>query len=111
LAYLAISQLINDPTFQGRNRAVALQQSDIYRNDARPQFVALAEAILRDDAAPIYALLRINAAGPGIADKADNGDGTIDQAKVSDDDLLSLTQANWQVVASLYYDEEGNPIP
>jgi len=32
----------------------------------------------------------------------DNGDGTIDQAKCTDADLLSLTQAHWPTVAELY---------
>jgi hypothetical protein len=53
---------------------------------------------------------RLAAAGPGIADKADNGDGTVDQSKVTDADLLSLTQANWPTVAGLYFQEDGSPI-
>jgi hypothetical protein len=65
---------------------------------------------MRDEAGPGAALLRLDAAGPGIADKVDNGDGTIDQSKVTDADLLSLTQANWPVVAGLYFQEDGTPI-
>jgi hypothetical protein len=46
----------------------------------------------------------------GVADKVDNGDGTIDQSKVTDADLLSMTQAHWPTVAALYYNSDGSPI-
>lgn len=110
MSYLAQSLLETDPDFQRRAYAVNVQQADTYKDDARPAFVATANAILRDDPGPGATLLRLDAAGPGIADKVDNGDGTIDQAKVTDADLLSLTQANWQVVAGLYFTEDGTPI-
>jgi hypothetical protein len=111
MAYLAVSQLMGDPTWQNRARACATEQAGIYKDDQRASWSATAEAVLRDEAAVVYAFVRLNAAGPGIGDKADNGDGTIDQAKVSDADLLSLTQANWPVVAGLYFTEDGTPIP
>ena len=87
-----------------------MQQAAVFKDDARPAFVALADAILRGEGGPGATLLRLDAAGPGIADKADNGDGTISQENVTDDDLLSLTQANWPTVAGLYYDETGEPL-
>jgi hypothetical protein len=110
LSYLAQSQLETDGDFQRRVYSVNVQQANTYKDDARPAFVAVAEAILRDEPGPGATLLRLDAAGPGIADKVDNGDGTIDQSQVTDDDLLSLTQANWQVVAGLYFDPEGVPL-
>lgn len=82
----------------------------MFKDDARPAWVAVADACLQGDGVIYLAFIRIEAAGPGIADKADNGDGTIDQTKVTDADLLSLTQANWQVVAGLYFNEDGSPI-
>jgi hypothetical protein len=72
--------------------------------------VALSEGLLRDDPGLSLAFVRLGAAGPGIADKADNGDGTIDSAQVTDADLLSLTQANYPAVAALYYGADGAPI-
>jgi hypothetical protein len=111
VSYQAINQLTNDVDFGGRSTAAATQQAEVFINDARPDFVALANDVLRGAAGPLWAFIRMNAAGPGIGDKVDNGDGTIDQSKVTDADLLSLTQANWQVVAGLYFTADGSPIP
>jgi hypothetical protein len=111
LSYQAQSQLEADATFQGRVYAANIQQADVFKDDARPDFVATAHAIMRDDPGPGATLLRLAAAGPGIADKVDQGDGTIDQALVTDADLLALTQGNWPTVAGLYFDAEGSPLP
>jgi hypothetical protein len=109
MSYQAIDSLTNDADFSARNRACATQQAEIFRNDARPDFVAVADEVLRGSAELALAFTRISAAAPGIADKADDGNGGIDQALVTDADLLSLVQANWQVVASLYFNEDGTP--
>lgn len=111
MSYQSQAQLEADAWFQQRSRAVAIQQGESFKNDQRPEFVATANAVLRDDPRFWPTFNRLGAAGPGIADKADNGDGTVDQSKVTDADLLSLTQANWQVVAELYFDPEGNRLP
>lgn len=110
MSYHAQSQLESDPTFQGRVRAVNVQQANTYKDDGRGDVAATADAVLRDDPGPGAALLRLAAAGPGIADRVDTGDGTIDQALVTDEDLLALTQANWPTVAALYYAEDGTPL-
>jgi len=110
MSYQTQAQLEADFWFQQRSRAAAIQQAETFRNDQRPDFVALSEGLLRDDGGLAVTFSRMGAAGPGIADKADNGDGTIDSSKVTDGDLLSLTQANYQIVAGLYFDTEGNPI-
>jgi hypothetical protein len=110
LTYQAQDQLANDVIFGGRNRACATQQAEIFKDDQRPAYVAVSESVLRNEPSCLNAFTRLAAAGPGIADKVDQGDGTIDQSLVTDEDLLSLTQANWPVVADLYFDAEGNPI-
>jgi hypothetical protein len=110
VSYQSQSALEADYDFQQRNRAVLVQQAHIYKDDARPDFVALAQAVMRDEAGPWSAFTRLAAAGPGIAEKADNGDGTVDSALVFDEDLLALTQANWPTVTSLYYAEDGTPL-
>jgi len=109
MSYLAQDQLTQDVTFLGRSRAAAIQQAEIYKDDARPNFVALADAVMRDEGGFAATFTRLAAGGPGIADKVDNGDGTIDQSKVTDPDLLSLTQANWPTIASLYFNDDGSP--
>jgi hypothetical protein len=109
MSYQTQAALEADYWFQQRTRATAIQQADTFKDDQRPNYVAVAEAVLRDEAGPTQAFTRLGAAGPGIADKVDNGDGTIDSANVTDADLLSLTQANWQVVAALYFNDDGTP--
>lgn len=108
MSYEAIDQLTSDPAFAARVRACCVEQGEVYANDARPDFVAVAHDQLVGGTTYL-AFVRIEAAAPGIADKAATADG-IDQTQVTDADLLSLTQANWQVVAALYYDADGNPI-
>lgn len=108
--YLAQSQLEQDPTFQLRIRAVNTEQSQIFIDDGRPDIAACAKAVLRDDSGPGATLLRLAAAGPGIADKVSTGDGTIDQSLVTDADLLALTQANFPHTAALYFNTDGSPI-
>lgn len=110
MSYQSINQLTSDIDFGGRSTAAATQQSETYKDDARPAFVALAHAMLRGTSGPTWAFIRMNAAGPGIGEKVDTGDGTIDQSLVTDEDLLSLTQANFPTVADLYFNEDGTPI-
>lgn len=109
MSYKAQAQLEADYDFQQRSRAAAIQQADIFKDDQRPPWAALAQGVLRDDGGLTMAFTRIGAAGPGVADKVDNGDGTIDSTKVTDADLLSLTQAAWPVIADLYFPEEATP--
>lgn len=111
MSYLSIDQLTNDAIFGGRSRAAVVQQAEVFKDDQRPDFVAVAHDGLRGNGETFNAFARMAAAGPGIGDKVDLGDGTIDQAKVTDADLLSLTQANWPTVAGLYFDDAGNRIP
>jgi hypothetical protein len=109
MSYQAIDQLTFDNTFNGRQRAACVQQAETFKDDARPAWVSVADACLMGDGNITNAFTRLSAAGPGIGDKADNGDGTIDQSKITDADLLSLTQAMWPVVAGLYFNEDGTP--
>jgi hypothetical protein len=109
VSYQSQAQLTQDGEFQGRSRAAATQQAESFTNDQRPSWVALAGAVLREEE-PLLRFYAMNAAGPGIADKVDVGDGTIDQSLVVDADLLALTQANWPTVAALYFDADGNPL-
>jgi hypothetical protein len=110
MSYQTQAQLEADYWFQQRSRATAIQQAETYKDDTRLDIVALAGAVLRDEPGPTQAFTRLGAAGPGIADKVDTGDGSIDQSLVTDADLLALTQANWPPIAMLYFDAEGNPI-
>lgn len=112
MSYETQAALETDPDFQRRNRAAITQEASRLLGDENtmPQDEAAAEAVLRNDPGPAQAFIRLAAAGPGIADKVDTGDG-IDQSLVTDADLLSLTQANWPTVAALYFDDAGAPLP
>src|SRR5262245_59703614 len=109
MSYEAQARLTDDVWFQARSRSAAVQQGEIFKDDQRADYVALAEDVLAGEGPQTLAFTRLAAAGPGIADKVDNGDGTIDQTKVTDADLLSLTQANWPVIAGLFYNTDGTP--
>lgn len=110
MSYQAQSLLESDPSFQRRMRSAITQQADVFKDDQRPAFSACANAILRDEPGPQQTLLRLGAAGPGIAERVENPDGTIDSSRITDADILSLTQANWPTVAALWFTEDGSPI-
>lgn len=109
MSYRSQAQLEANSDFRGRAEAAATQQADSYMNDQRPEFVAVAGDVLKGYRAPLDAFIRLDAAGPGIAEKVDIGEDSIDQSQVTDADLLALTQANWQVVAALYYPADTPP--
>jgi len=111
VSYHTQALLEQDGTFQGRLFAANIQQADYFKDSQLADEKALAAAIMRDDPGPAAAFLRLACAGPGISDKVDKGDGTIDQSQVTDADLLSLTQGDWPVVTGLYFNVDGSPKP
>lgn len=110
MSYQSQDQLTYDAVYQGRVRACTLQQADVYKNDARPAYTALAAEVMKGNIEVMQSFITLDAAGPGIADKVDLGNGSIDQSLVTDADLLSLTQTNWPTVTDLYFAEDGSPI-
>lgn len=102
--------LFGDGMFQGRTNSVCTQQADHFKDDTRADIVALAASIARGEPEQVTAFIRLNAAGPGIAEKVETGPGTIDQSLVTDADLLALTQSNWPVIAGLYFADDGTPL-
>lgn len=111
LSYQTIDQLTKDYSFIGRVTAATTEQAGVYMNDGRANWVSLAEDVLKGEEGPINAFVRIAASGPGIGDKVDSGDGTINQGLVTDGDILSLVQANWQVVVELFHPTPPPPDP
>lgn len=109
MSYRSIDQLTQDPTFNGRNRSAAVQQAETYKDDARPTFVALSQRCFVGDANVLNAFTRLAAAGPGIGDKVDTGGENIDQALVTDGDILALTQTNWPTLADTFFNDDGTP--
>lgn len=121
MSYHAMHVLANQSDFNPRVSACCTEQAEVYLNDARPQFVALAQALLKVDNGPVYAgvqfaFVRIVSAAPGMADKADTGDTTdlgqpiVDHTQISDEDILAAVQADFPTVAALYFNEDGTPV-
>jgi hypothetical protein len=112
MTYQAQSALTYDDAFNNRQRAALTGQAGIYKDDARADMKALADAVLRSDPPGLFVTFQsMLAAAPGFADDADNGDGTVDSSKISDPQILSAVQAGWPTVAALYFTEDGSPIP
>jgi hypothetical protein len=110
MSYHTQAKLQNDPDFQARVHSVNLQQAYIYKDSQLEDHKSLANDIMRNESTSGSVFIRLDAGGPGIADKVEQPNGDIDQSLVTDEDLLSLTQANWPVVASLYFNTDGTPI-
>jgi len=111
MSYETQALLEADGDFQQRARSCTVQQADYYKDAAAADQKALAYGVLRDDPGLVPTFIRLAAAGPGVADKVDTGNGTIDSSLVLDADLLSLTQGNWPIVTSLYFNTDGTPRP
>jgi hypothetical protein len=111
MTYQAQWALTYDDDFNSRQRAALTNQASIYKDDARPDIVALAKAVIRSEPASIFtSFQQLLGAAPSFADEADNGDGTIDSSKIADEEILSAVQAGWPTVAALYFDSTGSPI-
>lgn len=98
MAFEDIDRLTQDATFGGRVRACAVQQAETFKDDARADFVALANDQLIGGTTYL-SFVRIIAAFPGLAEATE----------IADADILSQMQANWQTVASLFYNADGTP--
>ena len=115
-AYHVMDRLANQSDFNPRVTMCCVEQSESFLNDGRPQFVSLAKALLKGETGAQYTFIRIVAAGPGMADKADTGEvndigqPVIDHTQISDEDILAAVQADFPTVAALYFDDTGAPI-
>ena len=84
------------------------QRADIYKDDERPEFVALAESLLRqDNGAEVETFVSLLANSPGFADKVDQGDGTVDSTQIEDAEIQAAVDFQWPVVSALFYPAES----
>lgn len=104
MSYLSQWRLQYDDGFVSRCRASLTQRADIYKDDERPEFVALAESLLLE-ANPQESLTFVSllANAPGFAEKVDNGDGTVDSTQIEDGEIQSAVDFQWPVVSALFY--------
>jgi hypothetical protein len=110
MSYLVQSQLETDVAFGSRVRAALTEQALIFKDSQLAELSALSFALLRDEAGPAGAFLRMVAAAPGFAEAVDARNGTIESDQIPDADLLAAVQADFPVVAALYFDDEGTPL-
>jgi hypothetical protein len=106
VTYRTIDALTNDAIFGGRVRACANEQADFFKDDTRPPFVALARDVILGGSTSVLVFVRLAAASPGMADQAGEGDD-FDQAKITDADLLSIVQGDWELVATILFNDDG----
>jgi len=112
VSYEAQHALTYDPAWNNRWRACLTQQANGFRSDSRADVAALSESILRGDNGSVLLTFQTSlGAAPGLADKADNGDGTVDSSRISDAEILSNVQAQYPSIASLYFLDTGEPVP
>ena len=110
MSYNTVDFLYTNGTFRGRIRACTVEQGDYFINDTRGDIKALAESLLRGDATVLEAFYRITCSAPGMADAAEV-DGQVDQSNITDQAILSAVQGSFPQVATLYFNEDGTPIP
>jgi hypothetical protein len=111
MTYQSHWNLNYDTSFNERTRACLTDQGLVFISAADPAYVALAHAVLRADILVTSAFISVIAGSPGLAEAADpDGDGTVDDALVTDEMLLATVQAQWPTVAALFFDAEGQPI-
>lgn len=112
MSYQAQWLLTYDDGFVSRCRSCLTQRANIYKDDERPNYVALAHSLLKgSNPAEMVTFQSMLANAPGFAEEADNGDGTIDSTKIQDGEIQAAVDAQFPVVADLYYDADGTPIP
>jgi hypothetical protein len=112
MSYQTQWNLTYDDPFVSRCRACLTQRAAIYKDDERPDFVALADSLLKQaNPAEFLTFQTMLANAPGFAEKVDNGDGTIDSTKIEDGEIQAAVDADWQTVAGLYYADDGTAKP
>lgn len=110
MSYQSQWVLTYDNAFVSRSRAAITQRSDIFKDDERPNYVALAESLLTE-ANPQESLTFVSllANAPGFAEKVDQGDGTVDSSQIEDGEIQAAVDFQYPVVADLFYADDGTP--
>jgi hypothetical protein len=107
MSYSSIHLLNQEPVYAGRVRACVTEQAASLTGDANLATAACANAGLRGDPVIMDTFVRTTSSAPGLGDKVDVGDGTIDSTLIVDDDILAAIQANFPRVAALFFNDEG----
>jgi hypothetical protein len=114
LSYLTYALLTEDVNFGRRSRACINETANSLNQDSNPAIAALATDLLKQEGLQTVVMLNSICAGPNFSELVDNGDGTIDSTKISDEDIKAHTQAMFTEVAWIFYPDKmpsGTPLP
>jgi hypothetical protein len=110
MSYLSQSALAFDQDFNARSRAALVNQAVIFKDDQRADIAGLANSLLvAGNPQETNTFIGMLAAAPGFADKADQGDGSVNSSLIADEEILAAVQAEWPTVAELFYGPDGGP--
>lgn len=94
MAYQDTATLVADPVFTNRITACCTEQAAIFINDQRPDYVALADEVIREAATAVWFYWLV-ASAPGFGDAGGS-------SAITDPMILSAVQNLWPVVASAH---------
>lgn len=110
MSFQNIYDLTSDVNFNSRVQACCAQNAGTIAADAPAEQLSLARNCQMGG--PAYTtFVHIIAAFPGLAEKALDNSGKIDQTLIGDPDILAQVQANWSHVATLQYNADGTAKP
>jgi hypothetical protein len=95
MTYQSMGALAESDPFLDRVTACCKEQALIFKDDTRPEFYRLADAVIRTpgNARGIFELVCV---APNVAD-------VTDQASIPDADILAMVQAAWPVYGAIAY--------
>jgi hypothetical protein len=100
--------LTYDDHFRSRSRACITNQAAVFGAGDIPVEVALAQDLLLEDAQKISTFLTLLAGYQDFDVLVDNGDGTVDSTKLTDEQILEAVDALFPTVADLFYGGSPN---
>jgi hypothetical protein len=103
MSYLTYALLTEDVNFGRRSRACINQRSATHVEDSNQAIATLAIDLLKMEPSQTSVMLNAICAGPDFDTIIDNGDGTIDSTKISDDMIMAHTHDMFEVVAQIFY--------
>lgn len=109
MSYLTYAKLLGDGEFGMRARACINEQANAFSDQTGSPVDLLAVDLLKQEALQTNVMLNAIAAGPNFATIIDNGDGTIDSTRITDEDILAHTQVMFSEVARIFYPPAAAP--
>jgi hypothetical protein len=94
MGYHDIATIVGDSDFTNRITACCTEQAAVFVNDQRPDYVALADAIIAEAGNATWFYWLVSAA-PGFGDAGS-------PAAITDPMILSAVQALWPTVAAAH---------